>query len=209
MSLIDEIPPPIVDIVYGTEFVLAPENPVPEPELIYAPSDLPQDPNDPVWPSEQDQGMVRDVGHETTVRGNHGGLDLLQKVAEEVDDWVERETTHGPAHHRTRGPDRGPALPTFAQCSKSWRGVTFAVDKMEKIVVARDDRSRVVITNNDVTNPVYLAHETTGSGTPLNAVPLRALASRELRTRGEVWCFPFVAGTAQSVDVQDEYGYPE
>lgn len=170
-----------------------------------------QDPNDPVWPSEPVDAPTENdpTAHEHHVRTTGGGLDLLQHVVEEVSDaWVERETSHGPAH-RTKGKESKPLIvPTAEQAAEDWRGVQYSIDGEKRIVEYRRDRRRVVVTNLSPTANLYLSHDT-GSVLSPNQITVFPLGFRTLITRGEIYAYPAVNGTPQLCDIQDEYGEPD
>lgn len=172
---------------------------------------------DPIWPSQLAEPPAVEVqthGH-PGIDTIHGFADMLQRVEEKVNDWIGREDSpeRWPRRH-----DKPMIIATFMPASKSWRGVTFNVDREQKIVTARPDRTRVRITNWGP-GILYLAHDTQSGGNPQpNSIQVPApsagsfntqLNYRDFYTAGDVWAFPNTVGTAQVVDVQDEYGVPE
>lgn len=170
--------------------------------------------NDPVWPSEAvEPPSIEEPLH---VRGNHGQLDFLQEVEEDFDSWVESETTHGEAHKPRSPVARVPFVPTVQVAPTSWDTRSYQISGQTRIAVERADRRRIIVSNQDATNPVFLSAYT-GSASVSGARPSPGMvtlakagtvgASREIITQGEIYCFPFTDGTPQTVDVQDEYGW--
>ena len=171
-----------------------------------------QDPNDPVWADSdfEPAGYPR-VGHEGhAVRTISGALDTLGHVVDELTEWVERESPEGPAHRRPRDKAKPMAIPTVRVPSESWRANTYDVGtgiagiQGIRIVVRREDRTRVVVTNSSAA-VVKLAADSTSGGSQ-NVITLAAGTSREFYTKDEIWAYPNTPGTAQLIDVQDEYG---
>jgi hypothetical protein len=181
------------------------------------------DPEDPIQPSEDFNPAVADPENSDPGPGEHGminmhGLrDFLTHVVEELEDWVERETEHGVGHQFPRKHDKPTVIDVRPRPSASWRGVTYNVDRELQIVVARDDRLRVIITNYGP-GDLYVSHDTQSLGTNpapnVIRIPAPGAAGantgqrcwREFYTKKDIWAFPAVVGTAQAVDVQDEYG---
>lgn len=172
----------------------------------------PLDIDDPTWDPAFNVGegamSFGETGHsQESVRTTHGALDLLHAVREEVTEFVDREM--GEAHRREEWPPNQPrpkVVQTFPHCADNWRGVTYTLAVETHIVVARDDRTRVVVTNWGP-GVVYVARDTgTGLNEPqFNAVQIAVGGTREFRTRGDLWAFP-AAGQLPVVDVQDEFG---
>ena len=176
-----------------------------------------QDVTDPVWPSAPVEPDVQQVDIQNPDPEGRTEIRLLDGVLDFVDDIVEEvfDVTPEP---KPSGNGRGPVLDVQNRAATSWRGTTFSVDSPGgiKVVTERDDRTRVVVTNWS-TGIVYLGPATGGGPGMPNCVQLAAYApatptsmnSREFRTADEIWAYPAVAGTAQLIDVQDEYGAPE
>lgn len=177
--------------------------------------DVRQDVNDPIWPSEPIEAGVQHVGHGHELRTLAGPLDLLQHVVEEVREWE-----HGQGHMPHRKPDKPLILPMFSRASKSLRLVTFDIGTGKGpngtlVVEPRDDRLRVIVTNWGPGN-AYVSHDSTnGNNTAIipppgpDASKTGQSNSRTFYSCAAIWAFPAVAGTAQLIDIQDEYGLPE
>jgi hypothetical protein len=176
-----------------------------------------QDVQDPVWASE-----LPDPAFDHPKRGHPGvrtihdsKLDLLQEVVDEVGEWVERE-----GHKLPHKPDHPAIIDTRPWPAFSWHGSTFSIDEEKRIVTKRPDRFRVVITNwgpgilylsaetanRNAASPAFVQVPPPGGGAAGTGVSQN---SRQFFTQGEIWASPAIAGTAQVVDVQDEYGIPE
>lgn len=164
-----------------------------------------QDVNDPVWPSGPLQPPVE--GHPMEVRTNGGGLDLLQHVVEDVENYVEHMADG--AGHKRKSEQKMRVVAVVSLPSTDWRAITYNVDREFKLVENRDDRTRVIITNYGP-GVLYLSHDSVAIGVAQpNQLQVPVNGFRELRTTREIWATPAVAGTPQVVDVQDEYGLPD
>lgn len=173
-----------------------------------------QDVNDPVWPSEPlDYGSSQQAGrhghaHEG-VRTVSGLIDLMTDVRDELHEWIERESD-GPGHRPHRKHDKPITVATYVRAAKSCRCNSFNIDQGKRILERRADRTRAVITNWS-SGIVYLTHQSDAAAAlpESNMVQVAPNASRTFYMTGELWAYPAVNGTAQLIDVQDEYGRPE
>lgn len=167
-----------------------------------------QDINDPVWPSmpvTPDETVIPvDLEHGHELRTIRGPLDLLQHVEEEIADVFEHHSEHDEEQRFLK--QAAKVLAVANVLANSWRGVTFSIAACTRIVPKRDDRMRVLVTNTSAA-VVTLSHESVNPGSP-GVITLAAGATREFKTAGEIWVSPNVLGTAQTVDIQDEYGVP-
>lgn len=182
---------------------------------------LRQDIHDPIWPSAPlDPAVGPDMRHaHDGLRTVSGLIDFLHGLEEDLHGWIERESQEGVGHRPPRTKERPRIIDTYARGSRSWRGESIDVGAVAsggvRLVIARDDRTRVVVTNWGP-GDLYVSHESGTVKAATNAVKIPAPGpdntvtgisnSREFRTTGELWGFANAPGTSQKVDVQDEYG---
>lgn len=194
------------------------------PVEAYNLEELQSDVNEQVWPSEP---LEPAVGHphsrhqHESVRTIGGALDLLHDVAEEVTEWVERESD-GPGHAWPRNRDKPMVLHVYQRGSKSFRAATYNVGVASAgiKVPAREFRSHIEVTNWGP-GYLYVQHETgTGLGQPApNAVKIPPPGpdatqtgieiTRRFPTEAEMWLFPGTPGVAQVVEIVEYYSAPE
>lgn len=160
-------------------------------------SDVPFEPN--VGP---------DSGHEFDgLRTLSGLLDLMHDVVEEFDEWVERETPHGPGHKRMPPRSKPVVIPVRTLAAAHYRVVTFVLQAPETLVAtAREDRTRLVITNYGPGTVFY--SDTTASnaaGPQMGQGQIPVGSSREMFHQDRVYVFP-TAANVPTIDVHEEYG---
>ena len=188
-----------------------------------ADNEVNQDVNDPVWESEvpaitgivDDSRSMHELGSAEPVRTISNGLDFMHGLVEDIQEWIERETEHGAGHNYPRSRRQPDPIAVWEHRASSWRGVTFNTDNFEgsfRIAEKRPDRVRVIIVNWGP-GILYLSADSAGltSQPRVNCVqvPISTAtlwAPRIFEHRDEIWAIGAVSGTAQVVDVQDEYG---
>lgn len=167
-----------------------------------------------VWPSapvepdvQQVDVMNPDPEGRTEVRLLDGVLDFVDDI---VEDFFDTRTTETPLDRAQKSTHAAKVLDVAERAATSWRAGQFNVSAQggTKIVSERDDRRRVVVTNWGP-GICYLSHEKGALITGTNVVQIPVNGSRTFNHADEIWAYPAVVGTTQSVDVQDEYGTPE
>lgn len=188
---------------------------------------LEQDPGEPVWESvmldyasdPNDDRNMHDLNSFEPVRSASGALDYGHAVRDENADpngWMQH-VEHGQPPRFVGQSLNSPAINVKVAACNDFRVTTFSVDNAvvtgdggRKMVMARKDRKRVVITNLDAAANLFYSHQPINPPTaPLtyvvNGGMIKAGTSRELQCWGDIYLAPAVGGTAQLVEVYEEF----
>jgi hypothetical protein len=176
---------------------------VADPKTTDGPVPPTSDSSDPAANSEALENGMSPTQMEP-LRTLSGLLDLMHDLAEGVTSFVNGDMPRAKAERIK--PIDVQALGGALIDTRSWQ-----LDQSRKIADKRNDRTRLVVTNQSA-SIVYLSSQSGAKAadpqTP-NQIVLQPLGtagnSREFFTRGELWAVPSTAGPLL-IDVVDEYG---
>jgi hypothetical protein len=197
----DVVPLPHGDFTYEElDFNGSEPSDVDDPQYVPA-SDIRDAATDPDAPEN-----MMDRHRVDAIRTLSGMLDFLQNLDDSYD-WQADHDPESLGHRRPAAKPKLDKVETVPLGGARVRADTFSIDKPERIVSERLDRTRLLITNRSA-GTVYLSGFTgMQAGAQLGVYELGAGLTLEVRTQHEIWAASAVVGTPQVVSIWDEFGY--